>query len=270
MSPRLHKLFDKEANVANDPPESSSSIREVETLLLLNIGALLDSAVEEEMNLPSLGTTDHPALPPPLKDQEEEPAKPPPEATAVEPTLTPSTLATPQVTLDNKAPATFGTVDYQPSTLPALDQPSSHHEDQEEEPVIPTLKETVEEPTLPSLLNHPFSEQPSPHLEDWEEGPEISQPVESPISTLEEKVDEIPKPTTETMDEKSSYSSPVEVLPTLPTPKKSKETIPHSIQIYKPPRKTDAEFDCEAMGDRERSGQMMDKVSMLVSVDRIA
>jgi hypothetical protein len=60
------------------------------------------------------------------------------------------------------------------------------------------------------------------------------------------------------MDEKSASSSSVKVLPT----PKSRETIPHSIQIYKPPHKTDAEMYSEAMGlhdlilqqERERKG----------------
>jgi hypothetical protein len=125
-SPQFHQSFDKEANVDNETPKSST-IREVETVSLPNIGSLLDSAVEEEeMNLSSLGTTDHPALlpptplkitPPTLKDQEEEPEEPPPEVTVVEPALPPSTLSTPQATLDDKVPATFGTLHDHPPTL---------------------------------------------------------------------------------------------------------------------------------------------------------
>ena len=132
------------------------------------------------------------------------------------------------------------------------------------------------------LTTHPFSaEQPSSHLHDQEEEPELPQKVESPISTVKDNEEEIPQPTTEIMDEKSSSSSSVEVLPTvespistvkeneeeisqpttkimdekssssssvevLPTPK-SRETIPHSSQVYKPLRQTDAEVYSEAM-----------------------
>jgi ABC-type transport system involved in cytochrome c biogenesis ATPase subunit len=74
----------------------------------------------------------------------------------VETALPPSTLATPQATLDDKTPATFGTLDKHPPSLPVLDEPSTPLEDHEEESLKIKLKETVEESTLPLLPTHPF------------------------------------------------------------------------------------------------------------------
>ncbi len=183
----------------------------------------------------------------------------------METALPPSTLATPQPALDDKAPATIGTLDEHPPSLPVLDEASTPLEDQEEESSKLKVKETVEEPTLPLLPTHPLSaEQPSSHLDDQEEGPELPQTVESPISTVNDNEEEKSQPTTKSMDEKSSSSFSVEVLPTA----KSRETIPHSIQVYKPPRKTDAEMYTDTIDldefimQRKREGKGVDTQSV--------
>jgi hypothetical protein len=104
------------------------------------------------------------------------------------------------------------------------------------------------------------------HLDDQEEGPELSQTVESPISTLKENEDEIPQPTTKIMDEKSSSSSSVEVLPT----PKSKETIPHSIQISKPLRICLAMGLHRFIGQQERKAKGDDTQSVDESTEDLA
>ena len=289
QSPRLfHPSFDKEANVDNATPKSST-IREEETVSLPNIGPLLDSAVEgEATNLSSLGTKDHPASPPPTPqqrtspismDQDEENLEElSQEATVIELALPSSSLAPPPAILDVKAPATFGNLEQdkedleepsaEPTVLETALQSVEEKEDEEEIPQ-PTTK-NIDEKSSPSSTVEVVQTVESPistvneNEEEKETVEEKEDEEESPISTVNENEEEKSQPTTKSMDEKSSSSSSVEVLPT----PKSRETIPHSIEVYKPPRKTDAEMHTDAMDlhefimQRKREGKGVDTQSV--------